>query len=345
MKALVLEKTKKMAVRDFSIHEQLGPHDVRVKPLRVGICGSDIHYYLHGKIGDFTVTEPMVLGHEASGIVTEIGKEVTRLAVGDRVCMEPGIPSPDSPEFLEGMYNLDPSVAFWATPPVHGCLRETIVHPEQFTYKLPKTVSLEEGALVEPLAIGVYAAKKAYIVPGDSALVIGAGTIGIVTALAALASGCSSVYISDISEDKLEFVKRHYGDKFIPLNAGKDDIRREIAKTHPRGVNVVFEASGSPEAIAALPSYTSPGGRVVLVGMPNEPAPIDIVALEVKEINISSVFRYANVFDRAIEFIASGQINVKPLHTHTFPFNEAAEALTFASGMPADAVKVMISLE
>lgn len=189
MRALVLERKGELSLRDFPaidrVEEKLGPHDVRIRLHTVGICGSDVHYYTHGRIGPFVVEQPMILGHEASGTVIETGPAVTTLRPGDRVCMEPGIPDPNSRATRMGMYNVDPAVRFWATPPVHGILRPTCVHPEAFTFKLPDTVSFAEGAMVEPLAVGIHAATKARIRPGDLALVIGAGPIGLVTAVGA----------------------------------------------------------------------------------------------------------------------------------------------------------------
>ncbi len=203
MKSLVLEKKDELSLRDFPaidrVEAQIGPRDVRIKLHTVGICGSDVHYYTHGKIGPFVVNEPMILGHEASGTVIETGAEVTTLKVGDRVCMEPGIPDPNSKATRLGMYNIDPAVRFWATPPVHGILRPTCVHPEAFTFKLPDNVSFAEAAMVEPLAVGVHAATKARIRPGDIGVVLGAGPIGLVTALSALAAGCARVYVSDLA--------------------------------------------------------------------------------------------------------------------------------------------------
>jgi len=346
MKALVLESTGNVSLRDMEIDEQLGPKDVRIRPLRIGICGSDIHYYLHGEIGDFKVKEPMVLGHEASGVVVETGSEVTRLKKGDRVCMEPGIPEAGSPQVREGQYNLDPAVRFWATPPIHGCMRETVVHPEAFTYKLPENVSLEEGALVEPAAIGVYAAVKARIEPGDTALVMGAGTIGIVTALAASAAGCGRVYITDIKKEKLQFVEQHYAETLIPVRHDDlDKLAEQLGAKAGGGADVAFDATGAPPAISRLPEFLKPGGRIVLVGMPAEPVGMDVVQLQVKEIEISTIFRYVNVFDRTVELIASKKLNVKPLHTHTFPFSDSCRAVEFAAEMPADAVKIMIDME
>jgi hypothetical protein len=151
MQALVLEATRELKLREIDLPQQVGPQDVRIRIHTVGICGSDLHYYTHGSIGPFKVEAPMVLGHEASGTVAEVGAEVTHLKVGDRVCMEPGIPRLDSPATLRGLYNLDPAVRFWATPPIHGCLTGSVVHPAAFTYRLPDNVSFAEGAIVEPL--------------------------------------------------------------------------------------------------------------------------------------------------------------------------------------------------
>ena len=155
MKALVLKEKNKLAILDLDFDELLGLDDVRIKIHTVGICGSDVHYYTHGKIGNFVVKEPMVLGHEASGTVMEVGKNVKALKTGDRICMEPGVPDLRSRATMEGIYNLDPDVIFWATPPVHGCLRETVVHPAMFCFKLPDNISYAEGALVEPLSVGL----------------------------------------------------------------------------------------------------------------------------------------------------------------------------------------------
>src|SRR5918998_5156965 len=195
MKALVLERKDELALRDFPVEEKLGPRDVRIAPRIVGVCGSDVHYYTHGAIGPFVVKDPMILGHEAAGQIVEVGSEVTELKPGDRVCMEPGIPEPSSRAARLGKYNLDPAVRFWATPPVHGVLRPTFVHPADFTFNLPDNVSFAEGAMVEPLAVGMHAANKAQIRPGDLGVVIGAGPIGMVTALSALAGGVSRVVV------------------------------------------------------------------------------------------------------------------------------------------------------
>jgi D-xylulose reductase len=344
MLSMVLESKGNITIRDFPIEEQVGSKDVRIAISHVGICGSDIHYYEYGNIGDFVVNEPMILGHEASGTIIEVGSEVKNLKVGDEVCMEPGIPNFHSIESMEGMYNLDPSVRFWATPPIHGCIRESVVHPESLTFRIPSNVSLEEGALVEPVSIGVYSAKIAEIDPADIALVIGAGTIGLVTALAALASGCSKVIVSDINDQKLELVKKIYGDKLVCVNSMNEDLLKVVHSIAPRGVDLLFEASGAPNVLKEFSYFVRPGGKAILIGMPNEPVPFDVVGAQVKEITLKTVFRYRNMYPRTLNMIASGAINVKPLITHRYEFKDAVEAFKFAASSSADTIKVMLSL-
>ena len=344
MKALVLKEKNKLAIEDFSIEEPFTPDDVRIGIKDVGICGSDVHYYRYGRIGDFVVEKPMVLGHEASGVVLEVGSRVRHLAIGDRVCMEPGIPSPGSPATLAGCYNLDPSVRFWATPPIHGCMRETVVHPGNFTFKLPENVSLEEGALVEPLAIGVYSASTAAIQPGDTALVFGAGTIGIVTALAALASGSSKVILVDVKEKKLEIVRDNFSRNIVCVDSAKESLEDAVFSRARDGADIVFEASGSPAVIGSFVRYLRPNGRAVMIGMPPAPAPFDVVAAQAKEIRIMHIFRYRNMYPRTIEMISSGTLEVRPLITHFYDFKDAIKALDFAATMPDDAIKTMVRM-
>ncbi|MEX0744269.1 MAG: NAD(P)-dependent alcohol dehydrogenase, partial [Phycisphaeraceae bacterium] len=309
----------------------------------VGVCGSDVHYYTHGRIGPFVVREPMVLGHEAAGTVLETGRDVTHLNTGDRVCMEPGIPDPQSRVSRLGMYNLDPAVRFWATPPVHGVLRPEVIHPSAYTFKLPENVSFAEGAMVEPLAVGVHAAVKARIAPGDVAVVIGAGPIGMVTALAALAAGCSRIIVADVQQPKLDLAAKL--GPVTPVNVTRDNLRDVTDQlTDGWGADVVFECSGSAQAAARLIEPLRPGGTVVYVGMPIEPVPIDVVSAQVKEARIETVFRYAHVYDRAVALMESGKIDVKPLITDTFAFADSVGAFDFAKAMPPTSVKVQIAL-
>jgi D-xylulose reductase len=343
MKALVLEEKGRLSLRDIAIDESMGPHDVRIALRNVGICGSDVHYYTHGRIGPFVVEKPMILGHEASGVVEEAGREVTELSPGDRVCMEPGIPDLTSRTSRLGMYNLDPAVRFWATPPHHGVMRTSVVHPANFTYKLPDNVSFAEGAMVEPLAVGMHAASKAAIRPGDVGLVVGAGTIGLVTILAALAGGCSMLVVTDVAQPRLDLAAT-LGPVEV-VNAAQADVVEVVKRlTSGWGVDVAFEASGNPNVASAILDALRPGGRLVYIGMPVAPVSFDVVKAQAKEITISTIFRYANVYPRALSLMQSGKISLLPLATDVFPFEKSIEAYDFAVRPAPRTVKVQIEI-
>ena len=341
MKALVLERKGELSLREIDLPSHVGPLDVKIAIHTVGICGSDVHYYTHGRIGAYVVNAPMVLGHEAAGTIIEIGADVSDLKIGDRVCMEPGVPNLASRAAKLGIYNVDPGVTFWATPPVHGVLTPFVVHPAAFTYKLPASVSFAEGAMVEPFAIGMQAAARARICPGDVGAVIGAGPIGIMVALAALAGGCSEVFISDLSAEKLAIAGRYAG--IIPVDIRQKSLAATIAeRTSGWGADVVFEASGSAKAYGDLIDSVRPGGALVLIGLPVEPITFNVPAAIAKELRVETVFRYANIFDRALNLIASGKVDLKPLITGVYDFDQSIAAFERAAqGRPAD-VKLQI---
>ena len=344
MRALVLERQHELTLRDIELPLSVGPADVRIKIDTVGVCGSDVHYYTHGRIGSFVVEAPMVLGHEAAGTVVEVGAEVTSLKPGDRVCMEPGVPDLSSRAAKLGLYNVDPAVVFWATPPVHGVLTPQVVHPAAFTFKLPDNVSFAEAAMVEPFAVGLQAAVKAKIQPGDTAVVTGAGPIGIMAALAALAGGCSRAIVSDLVAEKLAIAARYPGVS-RPVRVGEASLAEAaLAATDGWGADVVFEASGAPKAYEGVQGLLRPGGCLVLIGMPVEPVRLDVSSIAAKEIRIETVFRYANLFDRALAMISSGKVDLKPLITETFQFEDSVAAFERAAeGRPGD-VKLQIKL-
>lgn len=342
-RALVLERQHVLTIRDIDLPDAVGPGMVKIKLHTVGVCGSDVHYYTHGRIGPFVVEAPMVLGHEAAGTVIEVGPGVAHLAVGDRVCMEPGVPDPNSRASRLGMYNVDPAVTFWATPPVHGVLTPYVVHPANYTFKLPETVSFAEGAMVEPFAVGMQAATKAAIKPGDTAVVVGAGPIGTMVAIAALAGGCSRVVIADLAQPKLDIAAAYQG--IIAVNVKTHDLAGEVRRlTEDWGADVVFECSGSARVWAGIADLARPGGMIVAVGLPVEPVNVDIATLSTKELRIESVFRYAHQYDRAIALMGSGRVDLKPLISATFPFDEAIAAFDRAvEARPTD-VKLQIRM-
>jgi len=341
MKALVLEEKGKLNMRDFPVSLEVGPNDVRIGIHTVGVCGSDVHYYTHGKIGPFVVEEPMILGHEASGSILEVGSAVTHLQPGDRVCMEPGIPDPNSRASKLGIYNVDPAVRFWATPPIQGCLIPEVVHPAAYSYKLPEHVSFAEGAIIEPFAIGMQSAVRARIQPGDIAAVSGSGTIGIMVALAALAGGCAKVIVADMAQPKLDIIAAYDGIEAV--NIADTSLSTAVAlATDNWGADVVFECSGAAPAILDLPQIVCPGGTIVLVGMPVDPVPVDIVGLQAREARIETVFRYANIYERAINLIASGKVDLKPLISATFAFEDSIAAFERAAEQRPTDVKLQI---
>jgi D-xylulose reductase len=341
--ALVLENARELKLRDIDLPLTVGPRDVKIQIHTVGVCGSDVHYYLHGGIGPHIVDKPMVLGHEASGTVVELGADVTHLKVGDRVCMEPGIPQMDSRASMEGFYNLDPAVRFWATPPIHGCLTPFVVHPAAFTFRLPDNVSFAEGAIVEPLSIGLQAAKKAALRPGDVAVVIGAGTIGAMTALAALAGGASRVILADLVPEKLALFAH---DPAVTTVNVREQNLAEVVKsvTSGWGAEVVFEASGGARAYDNVFDLLAPSGCLVLVGIPVDKVPFDVVAMQAREARVESVFRYANIFPRALALISSGKVDVKRFISRKFAFSDGVLAFEEASlARPSD-VKIQIEV-
>lgn len=343
-KALVLERARELALRDIDLDLTLAEGCVRVRTGVVGVCGSDVHYYTHGRIGPFVVEAPMVLGHEAAGVVAEVGPGVRDLAVGDRVCVEPGVPDWTSRAARIGLYNLDPSLTFWATPPDHGCLTPEVVHPAVLCHRLPGAVSLAEGAMVEPLAVAVQAAHKAGIAPGDRALVLGAGPIGLLMALTALASGCAEVMVFDPADAKLDLAGTFPG--VVPLHARDGPVPERVREaTGGWGVDLVFECSGAAAAFRDVGALIRPGGTLVCVGMPVDPVAVDIVELQVREATVVTVFRYANVYDRAIGLLASGRIDVAPLVTATYGFSESVAAFERAAGARPEDVKIQIDME
>lgn len=336
MRAVVLQEKGRITIDRVPRPGEPGPGEVRIAMHTVGICGSDVHYYTHGAIGDFVVEQPMVLGHEGSGTVVAVGEGVTHLQPGDRVCMEPGIPDPRSRAAREGIYNVDPGVRFWATPPVDGCLAEEVLHPAEYTYRLPDSMTFAEGALIEPFAVGMHAATKARLQPGDIAAVIGCGTIGIMTAIAALNGGAARVYISDISPEKLALVEDIPG--IIPVYAAEESLAERVRRdTGGWGPQAVFEASGAGGSYETVWDVPAPGGVLVIVGMPTRPVTFDTTKAQVRELRIETIFRYANVYQKAIDLAAGAAVDLTPLVSATFDVEDSVAAFDRgAEGRPTD---------
>ncbi|TGE31800.1 NAD(P)-dependent alcohol dehydrogenase [Desulfosporosinus sp. Sb-LF] len=318
---------------------------VLVKLEYVGICGSDVHYLEHGKIGDFIVDGDFILGHECAGTIVAIGSKVENLKVGDRVALEPGCTCGECEFCKTGRYNLCPDVEFLATPPYHGCLMNYIAFPENMAFKLPDTITTKEGALVEPLAVGMHAAKQGNVKLGDSVVILGSGTIGLVTLLACKAFGATDITVVDVIPKRLEYAKKLGATTVI--NATEVDVLAEIDKiTDKKGVDIVIETAGSVQTITQTPYLIKNGGCIVLVGM----APQDIIEYNfakilAKEAEIKSVFRYRNIYPQAINAIAKGIIDISGIITHEFDFDDVAQAFDFAINHKQEVVKAVIKID
>jgi len=302
------------------------PHEVLVKLEYVGICGSDMHYYETGRIGDFIVEPPFVLGHECAGTVVELGAEVKHLKVGDRVALEPGTTCKTCAYCRQGNYNLCPDVVFFATPPVDGVFQEYVAHEAAMCFKLPDHVSTMEGALIEPLAIGFHAASQGGAKVGQSAVVFGAGCIGLVSMLALRAYGVTQIFVVDSMENRLQKAKELGAD--VVINFTKEDTTKKIKELCEKGIDLVIDASGAPAALRCAIDVCRKAATIVLVGYsPNDETNFPMNAAINKELRFESVFRYRHIYPIAIQAVSAGTVNIKNLVSHTFDFDEIPEAM------------------
>lgn len=345
-KAAYMHGTDKMIIKEIDVPE-IKKDQVLVQLEYVGICGSDVHYYHSGRCGSYEVdlNEDFMLGHECAGTVVEIGEDVTSLQVGDRVALEPGITCGTCEFCKAGKYNLCPDVVFLATPPVQGCYEEYIAFPENTCFKLPDNVSTKEGALIEPLSVGFHAANQGNVQVGDTVVILGGGCIGLVTLLSCKAHGAGKIILADIVDARLEKAKE-LGATHV-INSKEVDVKEEIARlTEGRGVDIVFETAGSPVTIAQTPFLVCKGGTIVLVGISaQEEINYNFAQIMDKEATIKSVFRYRNIYPKAIAAVASGAIDVNNIVTHEFDLEHIQEAFEEAVNNKTDLVKAVIKIK
>ncbi|EFN83387.1 sorbitol dehydrogenase [Harpegnathos saltator] len=310
----------------------------------VGICGSDVHYLVNGRIGDFVVREPMIVGHESAGVVTKLGKNVKNLKVGDRVAIEPGVSCRICKFCKTGRYNLCKDMVFCATPPVHGSLRRFYKHAADFCFKLPDHVSLEEGALLEPLSVGVHACKRGSVGIGSKVLILGAGPIGLVTLLVAKAMGASKVVITDIIENRLKIAKKLGADDtyLVQKDKSESETMADIHAIFGDEPDRTIDASGAQSSIRLAILVTKSGGVVVLVGMGAPEVQVPLINALIREVDIRGVFRYVNDYGDALDLLASGKVNVKPLITHNYKIEDTMKAFETSRTGAGGAIKVMI---
>lgn len=343
MKTAVMEGIGKMGFEERSIPTPKAD-EVLVKLDYVGICGSDLHYYETGAIGDYVVKPPFVLGHEPGGVVVEVGENVRHLKAGDRVALEPGKTCGHCEFCKEGKYNLCPDVVFFATPPVDGVFQEYVAHEANLCFKLPDNVSTLEGALIEPLAVGFHAAIQGDAHLGQKAVVMGAGCIGLVTMMALKARGVSQVYVVDIMEKRLEKALELGADGVI--NGAQEDVeKRALELTDGKGMDLVVETAGTEITTRQAIRIAKKGSNIVLVGYSKTgemTLPMSLV-LD-KELTFKTVFRYRHIYPLAIDAVASGKVNLKGIVTDIFPLEEAQKAMDYSVNNKADIVKAVIKI-
>jgi L-iditol 2-dehydrogenase len=348
MSAAVLHGVRDLRVEDVPAPGRPARGEVQVEINKVGICGSDVHYWEHGRIGDFVVRAPMILGHECAGTVVAVGEGVADLEPGDRVAIEPGVPRLSTPAShfyaKRGEYNLCPDIFFFATPPDHGSFCGRVNHPADFCFKLPDNVSLEEGALIEPLSTGIYAARVAPIVTGDTVVITGAGPIGLMNVLTAKAAGAANILVSDMVASRLEVAQQIGATQVI--RGGADELKAAAQeRTNGRGADVAIECAGHPSALKACIGAVRAGATVVLIGMPpNDVAEVNINDLIVREVKLRPIFRYNNTFPTGVNLLASGRVDVKPLISKRFSLGEVPQAFEYVVANRETCVKAIVDV-
>ncbi|XP_061351554.1 L-idonate 5-dehydrogenase-like isoform X2 [Gastrolobium bilobum] len=319
----------------------LGPHDVKIRIKAVGICGSDVHYYKTMRVANF-IAKPMVLGHESAGIIEEVGTQVNSLQVGDRVALEPGIGCKRCNFCKEGRYNLCRQMKFFgsaASGSTHGSLANKVVHPANLCFKLPDNVNFEEGAMIEPLSVGVHACRRANISPDTNILIIGAGPIGLVVSLAARAFGAPRIIIVDVDTCRLSIAKDLGADEIIQVSTNIKDMEEEVVQIRNAmgsGIDVSFDCVGYNKTMSTALNATSSGGKVCLIGLAQTEMTVPLTPASV---------RYRNTWPLCLELLRTGKIDIKPLITHRFGFSQKeVEEAFVTSAQGGNAIKIMFNL-
>lgn len=343
-KAIFMQGTNNMVWKDVPM-PKVNKDDVLIKIKTVGICGSDLHYYQHGKIGDFVVEGDFILGHEASGEVVELGEDVKNLKVGDRVALEPGVTCGKCEYCKSGKYNLCEDVKFFATPPYDGVFQNYVSHPEDMCFKLPENVSYKEGAMVEPLAVGLHASGQGEVKLGDTVIIFGTGCIGLSSLLASKARGASNVIVVDMMEKRLNKALELGANYAINASEIKS-VEKIMEITSGRGADVVIETAGAIPTVKQTVDVVKRGGTIVLVGMaPKDEIEFNFAKLMGKEANIKTIFRYRNLYPVAINAISSGSIDVSGIISHEYDFVDTKEAIDYTLANPDKVIKTVINMK
>ena len=332
MRASVLRRAGEVELEERPVPVP-GPDEVLVRIDAVGVCGSDVHYYEHGRIGRYVVDRPLVLGHEAGGTVVVIGAGVTEHEPGHRVSLEPGVPCRTCPQCLSGRYNLCPQMRFFATPPYDGAFCEYVVLPAAFVHPVPDGLSDDAAALIEPLSVGVWACRRAGVTVGSRVLVTGAGPIGLLAAQVARASGAAQVVLTDVNANRLALAAR--------LGLGTLDVSTGSVAGSGYEPDVLLECSGMAGPTADAIGVMARTGRLVLIGMGGDLLPLPLSVIQERELWITGAFRYANTWPTAIGLVTAGSVDLDVLVTGHYSLGQVEQALT-AGRRDAAVVKAIV---
>ncbi|MBO8469043.1 MAG: NAD(P)-dependent alcohol dehydrogenase [Spirochaetes bacterium] len=343
MKTAVMKAIGKIELEEREI-PQPKEGEVLIKIGYVGICGSDVHYFETGAIGDFVVKPPFVLGHEAAGTVVALGEGVDSLKIGDRVAMEPGKTCGHCEFCRTGRYNLCPDVQFFATPPYDGVFQEYVAYDASMCFRLPDNVSLMEGALIEPLAVGFHAANQGGAHIGQKAVVFGSGCIGLMCLLALKAEGVTEVYVVDVIDKRLEKAME-LGAAGVINSSKEDAVERIMELAGGYGVDLAIDTAGADVTINQGIRMVKPGGTIVCVGYSRSgKVTLDMSVALNKEITFRTVFRYRHIYPMAIAAVSSGLINLRNVVTDTFTLDEIQEAMMKSVNDKVNIVKAVIEV-
>lgn len=343
-KIFYLTGTQKMEPAVLQEPDNIPDDCVMIKTQYVGICGSDVGFYETGMVGPDQVPFPIILGHECAGTVQKIGKNVKKFKPGDLVCLEPGVPCGSCEYCRSGRYNLCPDVDFMAAPPFqHGALKEYIVHPEAFTYKLPENLDALDGAMMEPFAVGYHAAERGKVSYGKKVVVLGAGCIGLMTIMACKLMGAVDIVAVDLFPYRLDMAKKVGASAVI--NPAETDTIQAVLEMFPEGADVVFESAGSAVTTRQSESIVKPGGDICLVGMTHTDVPFDFFEIQLKEVSVHTVFRYANCYEKIIPAVAKGLVHPKEIVTNEFTFSDTPKAFETSVFNKKDIVKAVIRMD
>ncbi|MDR1431349.1 MAG: NAD(P)-dependent alcohol dehydrogenase [Propionibacteriaceae bacterium] len=295
--------------------------EVLVKVKSVGVCGSDVHFYKEGRLGDWIVEEPLVLGHESGGEIVAVGADVDPARVGERVSIEPQHPSTTSVETLRGEYNLDPQMQFYAVPGTDGAFQEYVTIQSHFAFKISDKVSDDAAGLMEPLSVAIATARKGHFSVGDRVLITGGGPIGLLCAQIARAYGAREVIITDVSAQRRENALNFGATSVI------DPIAEDVSKLK-LGVDAYVDASGASSAVVSGLYNVRPGGYAVIVGMGDTQVSIPVPVVQNNEIWLTGIFRYNNTWPTAISLVERGIVDLDGLVTNHYGLAQVGEALS-----------------